>query len=214
MLKERLAKAGLSGDEAKQLIKNPWMRDQLRPFFKDGDDFGKFVDAVTAESKMFQTRFETLGGSATAKRRYPRGYPRDVIVHDIGDTRFSFRVAGVAYGPSGVLLQRVAGSDHWLLPGGRVEMLEPSREALAREIQEELGARPVSGVRCGSSKVSSPSMASATTNSACTSGSRYPPASRPLASSTPSTPTTDSSCSGFPLRICHRSCRYSYEPHC
>lgn len=68
MLKERLAKAGLSGDEAKQLIKNPWMRDQLRPFFKDGDDFGKFVDAVTAESKMFQTRFETLGGSATAKR--------------------------------------------------------------------------------------------------------------------------------------------------
>jgi len=65
-----------------------------------------------------------------------------VIVHDIGDTRFSFRVAGVAYGPSGVLLQRVAGSDHWLLPGGRVEMLEPSRERLAREIQEELGARP------------------------------------------------------------------------
>ena len=65
-----------------------------------------------------------------------------MIVHDIGDTRFSFRVAGVAYGPSGVLLQRVAGSDHWLLPGGRVEMLEPSREALAREIQEELGARP------------------------------------------------------------------------
>ena len=69
-----------------------------------------------------------------------------MIVHDIGDTRFSFRVAGVAYGPSGVLLQRVAGSDHWLLPGGRVEMLEPSREALAREIQEELGARPRVGL--------------------------------------------------------------------
>lgn len=68
ILKERLAKAGLNGDEAKQLIKNPWMRDQLRPFFKEGHEFDQFVDAVTAESKMFQTRYDTLGGSATAKR--------------------------------------------------------------------------------------------------------------------------------------------------
>ena len=28
------------------------------------------------------------------------------------------QIAGVAYGPSGVLLQRVAGSDHWLLGSG------------------------------------------------------------------------------------------------
>jgi 8-oxo-dGTP pyrophosphatase MutT (NUDIX family) len=83
------------------------------------------------------------GGSFTAgPADRTRSYPRDVIVHDIGDTRFHFRVAGVAYGPGGVLLQRVAGADHWFLPGGRVEMLEPSREALAREIHEELGARP------------------------------------------------------------------------
>ena len=68
MLRERLAKAGLSADEAKQLIKNPWMRDQLKPAFKSPDDFNAFVDAVTQESKMFGTRQKVLGGSPTAER--------------------------------------------------------------------------------------------------------------------------------------------------
>lgn len=68
LLKERLAKAGLNADEAKQLIKNPWMRDQLRPAFKSGADFDHFVEAVTTESQMFGTRQGVLGGSQTAAR--------------------------------------------------------------------------------------------------------------------------------------------------
>jgi hypothetical protein len=68
MLRERLAKTGLSGDEAKSLVKNPWMRDQLKPYFKMPEDFDSFVDAVTKESKMFGTKFDVLGGSQTAKR--------------------------------------------------------------------------------------------------------------------------------------------------
>jgi hypothetical protein len=68
LLKERLAKAGLSSDDAKQLIRNPWTRDQLRPAFKTKEDFDQFVDAVTTESKMFGTRQATLGGSQTAGR--------------------------------------------------------------------------------------------------------------------------------------------------
>jgi hypothetical protein len=68
MLRERLAKTGLSGDEAKSLVKNPWMRDQLKPYFKTPEDFDSFVDAVTKESKMFGTKFDVLGGSQTAKR--------------------------------------------------------------------------------------------------------------------------------------------------
>ena len=68
LLKERLSKAGLSSDEAKALVKNPWMRDQLKPAFKTGEDFNSFVDAVTTESKMFKTRSDVLGGSQTAAR--------------------------------------------------------------------------------------------------------------------------------------------------
>lgn len=68
VLKERLAKTGLSGDEAKSLIKNPWMRDQLRPAFKSTADYDAFIDAVTAETKMFSLRQKVLGGSQTAGR--------------------------------------------------------------------------------------------------------------------------------------------------
>jgi hypothetical protein len=68
ILREKLAKTGLSGDEAKALIKNPWMRDQLKPYFPTTADFDGFVDSVTAESKMFGTKFDVLGGSQTAKR--------------------------------------------------------------------------------------------------------------------------------------------------
>jgi hypothetical protein len=68
MLKERLAKAGLHADEAKQLIRNPWMRDQLKPAFRSPEDFNAFVDAVTQETKMFETGRKVLGGSQTAER--------------------------------------------------------------------------------------------------------------------------------------------------
>lgn len=68
MLRERLARTGLSGDEAKSIVKNPWMRDQLRPFFRSDEDFSRFVDAVATETKMFNTRYGVLGNSRTAAR--------------------------------------------------------------------------------------------------------------------------------------------------
>ncbi len=67
-IKEKLAKTGLNSDEAKSIIKNQWMRDQLRPSFKTQADFDSFVDSVSAESKMFKTKFDTMGGSQTAER--------------------------------------------------------------------------------------------------------------------------------------------------
>lgn len=68
MVRERLAKVGLNSDEAKALIKNPWMRDQLRPIFKSNKDFDDFVNAISHESMMFGTKQATLGGSQTAGR--------------------------------------------------------------------------------------------------------------------------------------------------
>ena len=68
MLKERLMKAGLEGDEAKALIKNKWTREQLRPAFKSSDDFDQFVEAVTQERNMFKTRQKTVGGSPSGER--------------------------------------------------------------------------------------------------------------------------------------------------
>ena len=67
-IRERLMKTGVSGDEAKAIIKNPWMRDQMRPIFRSEADFNGFVDAVTHEGNMFRTNTETLGGPATARR--------------------------------------------------------------------------------------------------------------------------------------------------
>lgn len=68
-VRERLMKAGMTGDESKQLIKSWWTREQLRPVFKSPDEFNRFVEAVTTESKMFATKQKLTGGSDTAARR-------------------------------------------------------------------------------------------------------------------------------------------------
>ena len=54
--------------------------------------------------------------------------------------KFNFRVGAVIFDPKGerVLLHRLAHFDFWLLPGGRVEMLEGTENAIVREIREEL----------------------------------------------------------------------------
>lgn len=65
ILREKLAKTGVSGDEAKSLIKNPWTRDQLRPIFRTDKEFDEFTNAVTAESRMFRTNVAVRrGGTA------------------------------------------------------------------------------------------------------------------------------------------------------
>lgn len=55
------------------------------------------------------------------------------------NVHFSTRVAGVILFENHVLLQGEPGNTVWTLPGGGVELLEPSEEALRREIHEELG---------------------------------------------------------------------------
>jgi hypothetical protein len=75
MVKERINKTGIGGDEAKSVMRSAHIRMQLRPLFKSEEDFGKFVEAVTHEQNMFGTRFQVLGGSQTATRLADDGTP-------------------------------------------------------------------------------------------------------------------------------------------
>jgi len=67
-LREKLFKAGFHGDEAKSLIRNAWMKKQLRPFFDTDDQFRDFVNAVTDERTMFENKYGLTGGSPSAER--------------------------------------------------------------------------------------------------------------------------------------------------
>ena len=53
--------------------------------------------------------------------------------------RFNHRVAGACVHEDHVLLTHAEGEDFWILPGGRVELLEDTRTVLKREMSEELG---------------------------------------------------------------------------
>lgn len=62
-----------------------------------------------------------------------------MITFDHNNSRFTYRVAGVALHEGRVLLNTVQGFDFWFLPGGRCELREAATEALMREMREEMG---------------------------------------------------------------------------
>lgn len=56
-----------------------------------------------------------------------------------GNKRFNHRTAGVFVDDGHVLLHRFEHDDFWALPGGRVEHMENTMQAVIREMQEEIG---------------------------------------------------------------------------
>ena len=68
---------------------------------------------------------------------------RTMLSFSVDGTRFNYRVAGAAIRDGHVLVDRENDDDYCMLPGGRVEIGEPSDLALLREMAEEL-AMPVS----------------------------------------------------------------------
>lgn len=67
-IKTKIARTGMGGDEAKRLIGNQYTQQQLRPLFDREDDYSRFINAATAENRMFETRQKLIGGSQTAER--------------------------------------------------------------------------------------------------------------------------------------------------
>ena len=65
---------------------------------------------------------------------------RTMIVLDKGASRFQCRAAALIWQGVHILIHRSTADPFWALPGGRVELGEASAEALAREMEEELGS--------------------------------------------------------------------------
>jgi len=61
------------------------------------------------------------------------------LYFDLEGGRFNVRVAGIAMRGGHVLAHRGTDEDFWTFPGGRLEFGEESRQALVREMDEELG---------------------------------------------------------------------------
>jgi ADP-ribose pyrophosphatase YjhB (NUDIX family) len=58
----------------------------------------------------------------------------------IASDHLNYRVAGVFVHEDHVLLQSEASIDFWVMPGGRPRLYESSRDALVREMNEEIEA--------------------------------------------------------------------------
>ena len=52
---------------------------------------------------------------------------------------FHYRVAGLIVQNGKFLIQKIDGYDYYILPGGHVKLGESSRDAIGREILEEVG---------------------------------------------------------------------------
>ncbi|HAL46342.1 MAG: NUDIX hydrolase [SAR202 cluster bacterium] len=62
-----------------------------------------------------------------------------MISFEIDKAKFNYRVGGVAAHGDQVLLQYTELDPFWVLPGGRVEIMESAADAAKREMAEELG---------------------------------------------------------------------------
>jgi ADP-ribose pyrophosphatase YjhB (NUDIX family) len=59
----------------------------------------------------------------------------------IGSDHLNYRVAGVCVHDGHVLLHTEEKDDFWVMPGGRPHLYESSRDALIREMDEEIATR-------------------------------------------------------------------------
>lgn len=61
-----------------------------------------------------------------------------MLVIEKDNNKFSFRASAIIFNKDKVLLHKRDGYKYWILPGGRVEMGECTKESIKRELKEEL----------------------------------------------------------------------------
>lgn len=66
-----------------------------------------------------------------------------MISYEENEKKFNFRVGAIIESPDKkkILIHKLSHFDFWLLPGGRVEMMEDTEKSIVREIKEELGVK-------------------------------------------------------------------------
>ena len=97
-----------------------------REYFKTS--IGKFVDIVD------------YGITRSDWERKDKSKSNTDIVIQTNKTRFGLRTVGVMVRDGKILVQREKDGTEYALPGGAVQMLETTEEALVREYKEETGA--------------------------------------------------------------------------
>lgn len=68
-LLQKIGDTSFGADEAKNLLKNPNMRDRLQPIFRTQDEFVSYVNAVADERRMYDVQTRLIRNSETAARR-------------------------------------------------------------------------------------------------------------------------------------------------
>ena len=58
-----------------------------------------------------------------------------------GNNKFNYRISGILIQNGKLLLHKMTTNHRWMLPGGRAEFLEDSKETLVREFKEELNCK-------------------------------------------------------------------------
>lgn len=62
-----------------------------------------------------------------------------MIKLDKGNSRFNYRIAGIALNGNSIFVHKAEEDEFWTFPGGRAEIGETAEETLKREMKEELG---------------------------------------------------------------------------
>ncbi|MEC4114795.1 NUDIX domain-containing protein [Myroides pelagicus] len=115
---------------------------QLFDYVKDLAQAQKFKYIEISVEKEYQALFESIGGVTVLERYNELSGQMVCVIHltVIQQNWLNLHTAGLVVVDSGRLLLAYSNNKKaWYLPGGKIDTTENSREALIREIEEELG---------------------------------------------------------------------------
>lgn len=112
------------GDETKAIMKSEWVQKKIEALAGSKEDADRFIKAVTDERAMFNTKYDVLGNSATAKRLAEDNSPHAEVMQSGWNTAKS--LAGGNWLKAAV--------DAWKLQRGLGKLNDPALNAKIAEI--------------------------------------------------------------------------------